>query len=496
MSRAVGPSYVWRRRLAKNPHCPPHLLASSPPLSSAPSPTRSPVAHSSLSTTLPHGLTPSRLYFGLKHPRVFSWGTHAKHLLEQDHAAESLFSQSVDVVCPVDVTTRFVSHPPLIALADVDTRLVATDAAGGLWEWDRARGMPGRPTRVWLTTPVAEVASGKGAYLVRDVDGGVWAFERQNVGRRRIAVPPATQIAFGDGVYAAMAALCGSDIWVWHENRVPIGVLDQERDDRIPSRMRRPPPRSAWLGWSRDGTVPRTNRALFEEQWAERGGEPSTSPASKRLASASSSTSEDSNSNCSEQGERVVRIACGWSDVLALKANGEVWLCDSLSTSWVFLPHFSRPDNYDIAMSFSRLAVFAASDPWPLFGTDFGGRGTNPHPPLALWQGAPPPARVVRIHVAGDHCVALGKDGKVYSWGEHLLARPMGFSEGCAERVWFSEPEKEEPFVIDVCGSAALALGDGCPRRRRRKGRETQAKEAVSAPPRRGLRARLLQMLW
>ncbi len=69
-------------------------------------------------------------------------------------------------------------HPPLVAVADVGTRLVATDAAGSLWEWDRSRGMPGRPTRVWLTSPVAEVATGWGAYTVRDVDGSVWALER------------------------------------------------------------------------------------------------------------------------------------------------------------------------------------------------------------------------------------------------------------------------------------------------------------------------------
>jgi hypothetical protein len=149
----------------------------------------------------------------------------------------------------------------------------------------------------------------------------------------------------------------------------------------------------------------------------------------------------------------------------------------------------------------STLAVFAASDPWPQLGTNFGARGTNPHPPHAMWLGPRPGERVTRLSVGRDHCVALSAAGKVYSWGSAeraLLGRPAGGTDVGAARVRFHDDwagGREEPFVVDVCGSAALALGDGCPPRRRGTGTATPR----SAPPvgqRRGLRARLLQMLW
>lgn len=69
-------------------------------------------------------------------------------------------------------------YPPLVGVWDVGARLVATDAKGGVWEWDRERAMPGRPTRVWLNSVAHDIATGWGAYAVLDTDGHVWAMER------------------------------------------------------------------------------------------------------------------------------------------------------------------------------------------------------------------------------------------------------------------------------------------------------------------------------
>ncbi|BEJ03705.1 hypothetical protein CcaverHIS641_0108800 [Cutaneotrichosporon cavernicola] len=472
----------WRRSLATNPNCPPYLLTSLPSSSSSSSPASS--------------LTSSRLYFGLKHPRVYSWGPHAEQLLNIGGTAETLSTKTVDAITPVELTSRFMRHPPLVGIADVGTRLVATDAAGSVWEWDRSRGMPGRPTRLWLTEPVAEIATGPGEYVVRDVQGNVWALERQNLGPRRIAILPATQVAAGNSV---MAALCGGEIWVWYVERVPIGVLDEERDDPVPAKLAPPPRREEWRGWRADGDGPRTNRAAFERQWVERGGEPGrcsgnlSTPSSPSCPTSASSASSDHDP---DDAERIVRIACGWNDVVALKANGEVWI--SWHSSWDFLSHFSRPDNYDVSMNLSTLAVFTASDPWPHLATH-NSRGTNPHPPHAMWLGPRPSDRVVGLAMGRDHCIALSQAGKVYSWGSaerSLLGRPAGGTNVAAARIMLHDDwagGREEPFVVDVCGSAALALGDGCPPRRR--GTASSHSTAPQPVPKRGLWA-LLKMFW
>lgn len=157
-------------------------------------------------------------------------------------------------------------------------------------------------------------------------------------------------------------------------------------------------------------------------------------------------------------------------------------------------------------MRLSTFAVFAASDPWPFLGTNYHSRGCNPHPPYAMWLGPRPTDRVVRLVLGQDHCVALSEAGKVYSWGsaerDHLLGRADSGTNVAAARVLFHDDlilDSEEPFVIDIAGSAVLALGDGCPpRKRARSGSSTgTATPKKGVPPsRRGLRARLLGLLW
>lgn len=123
-----------------------------------------------------------------------------------------------------------------------------------------------------------------------------------------------------------------------------------------------------------------------------------------------------------------------------------------------------------------------------------------------MWLGPRPTDRVVRLAMGRDHCVALSDAGKVYSWGSAeraLLGRTDTGTDVAAARVLFHDDliaDEEEPFVIDVAGSAVLALGDGCPPRKR-AGSGTSSGTATprggGVPlPRRGLRRRLLNMLW
>lgn len=136
------------------------------------------------------------------------------------------------------------------------------------------------------------------------------------MGQRQIQIPRATQVAVGNSF---MAALCDGDVWVWFAERAPIGELDADRDDRIPAKLDSPPRRAWWAGWSKDSSGARENLSDFEAEWAERGG----------------TSSEVCPSELDD--ERIVRIACGWDDVLVLKANGEVWLGDAHDRSWQFV---------------------------------------------------------------------------------------------------------------------------------------------------------------
>lgn len=122
-----------------------------------------------------------------------------------------------------------------------------------------------------------------------------------------------------------------------------------------------------------------------------------------------------------------------------------------------------------------------------------------------MWVGPRPTDRITRLALGGDHCLALSVAGKVYSWGSAercLLGRSEAGTDVPAARVLFHDDlirDEEEPFVIDVAGSAVLALGDGCPPRRRQSGASTgtATPRGGAAPlPKRGLRERLVKMLW
>lgn len=160
---------------------------------------------------------------------------------------------------------------------------------------------------------------------------------QQSVGQRHIQIPRASQVAVGNSFMAALST--DGDVWVWFVDRAPIGQLDPDRDDRVPVKLAPLPPRSAWAGWEKDESGPRTNRAEFEARWRQRGGTDTRQP-----SSVSDDTEAGSGSNTSSpklDSERVVRIACGWEEVLALKANGELWLGSAHGRSWDFVE--SRP---------------------------------------------------------------------------------------------------------------------------------------------------------
>lgn len=128
------------------------------------------------------------------------------------------------------------------------------------------------------------------------------------MGQRLIAIPTAQQVGVG---VRFMAALCDGDIWVWFTERTPVGDLDSEREDHLPCTLSGPPRREEWRGWTASSGP--SSRDDFEAEWKSRGGGDAASD------------------------ERLVRIACGWDEVLVLKKNGEVWLGDAHGRSWDFV---------------------------------------------------------------------------------------------------------------------------------------------------------------
>jgi SCF-associated factor 1 len=321
----------------------------------------------------------------------------------------------------------------------------ARDAAGNVWVWGQLHGMSfarggwehrhheiEMPARIPLPNSATSIALGRSHLLVLDSDNLVW--EMRAWGRafqhtaRAITAPTASgagapgraphvaQIAAGWETSALLTATGDIHFWFpFRDDYKPATTPEDQMDGPVcidganTARMFKwgtvngdimqaadPIPARPWL-----------NSSLAEEHdamWPELHDEKAKAEA-----------------------QRVIKIACGSTFIVALRKNGEVWMArtsDGTMGAWEYMVHFSLPTISHISAQFNTFVAYS---------TPSGGSGGKVLLQRVDEEFAPGWGRdmvplrvpgladlpVVQITAGDWHWAALTSKGEMYTWGQN-----------------------------------------------------------------------------